>query len=454
MSNIELANTTRAGVSLSQPKELTRRINEWIYIPDTFGEDAKATFVESINRFAVDTIKYIQNHVNIIGRARLKAIEEELHSDLDSLKLKPTSIAKSFGCGALGGLAAAQVATQVTTAMVMASCATPVGWIGGAGTAVIYYQFDMRDQIDKTKMKTSLKVEKTNVVKNFMLLLLAKRQHALESEMSNAVNSQLRNRVADLNTQVKNIGESFETAEGRVAHLENSLSSEGNRIGNLQESLNQFRTRNANLNSQLGAAGGRIAELENLQTELRQENQNLRGGLTTTALRVDELQRQNALSEQNFVHLRAQMAANMEHNQQMSRGLIAEMRADFEGREKSRALKQEAVERDAAVKKIVERGIEKALRQEQDELRQEQDERIFNLNIDLAKKSSAFDILKSEHDHTISQIKREFNTLTQTMSGNATERSVNELMKSNDLAISSSSSSEDYDDFVEVPKKV
>lgn len=427
MSNIEFATTSNATAVNSQPEIFKEKINEWIKEPSTYDDQAQSSFAQSIDGYANSRINDIASFVDSSKEKRLRAIITKCDSDITSLKLKPSLIAKSLSCGTLGGLAAAQIATQITTAMIMASCATPAGWIGGTGTAVIFYSFDKRDQTDKIYSKALLDVEKTDRVAEKMLSFLEQYRLNLKLKDASAENLQLSKINADLNTQGKEISAKFSTATRQISTL--------------VKAYKDLKGHNAALSTDLDKAQENIYSLDGDLATLQQENQNLR---TDTATRIDEIQRLNA---HNLGEVRAQSAANLASFQQMNRDLLVEMRAEFQDREVANALKQEDRERSVAAKQIVERGIEKALRQEQEN-------KISKLTSDLIRKSAAFEVLQSEHDHMSDQIKQRFDIMTQTMSRNPTESSVSELLRSNDQQDASVLDSESNGDFIEVAQEM
>lgn len=105
MSNVELTNINNAVAIYSQSEMLKEKIIEWIYQPSTYGDQAQSSFVQSINRYASDTIMDIANYVNSLKRTTLRAIAVKRNRDIASLNANPPLIAKSLGCGTLGGLA-------------------------------------------------------------------------------------------------------------------------------------------------------------------------------------------------------------------------------------------------------------------------------------------------------------------------------------------------------------
>ena len=86
-------------------------------------------------------------------------------------------------------------------------------------------------------------------------------------------------------------------------------------------------------------------------------------------------------------------------------------------------------------------------------LRSDQEEKMSKLSVDLTTKSAAFEIFQMEHDQMADQIKHWFNIMTQAMSRNPTESSVNELLRSNDQRDVSGVDSESNDDFIEVEQE-
>ncbi len=75
------------------------------------------------------------------------------------------------------------------------------------------------------------------------------------------------------------------------------------------------------------------------------------------------------------------------------------------------------------------------------------------LSVELTTKSAAFEILQIEQDQMADQIKHRFDIMTQAMSRNPTENSVNELLRSNDQRDISGVDSESNGDFIEVEQE-
>lgn len=131
----------------------------------------------------------------------------------------------------------------------------------------------------------------------------------------------------------------------------------------------------------------------------------------------------------------------------MNRDLIAELRSEFQDRERANALRQEDREKSIVAERIAELEIEKSLRTQQEN-------KIFELTGDLIRKSTAFEVLQSENDQLAQQIGQKFDIMTQAMSRNPTESSVNKLLRSNAHQDVSSSESENNSDFIEVAQEM
>ncbi len=422
MSSVELSNTSNALANHSE-QDLKKEITQWIHHPDTYVDQAQSFFVQSINRCTEETINDIDSHIDVSQKSKSRAVITKRNCDVDSLRLNPSLIAKSLGCGTVGGLAAAQLATQITTAMVVASCTTPAGWIGATGIAVFYYSFDKYDQTDKISSKAFLDIEKTERVAEKMLSSLNQRRLNLKLDRANTENL----RLSRINDNVKAKNADLIAKNNGLNVLVTTIQDNFTKATDLIATL-QGAQRTAN--DQLTAAQTRISTLDGNVATLQQENQT---NLASTAARIDGLQRQNA---QNLAEVKDQSAVNLAFIQKMSRDLIAEMRAEFEGRERS-----------AAAKQIVERSIEKALRQEQEE-------KMSQLSLDLAQKSASLAVTQLERDNMLDQINHRFDIMTQAMSRNPTESSVSELLRSDDPRDLSGSDSENNSDFIEVEQEM
>ncbi len=204
-------------------------------------------------------------------------------------------------------------------------------------------------------------------------------------------------------------------------------------------------------NGQLASAQLRINSLDGNVDTVRRENQSLRTdlatnqtNLTNTAARVDELQGLNAV---HLAEVRNQSELDLATIQQMNRDLINVMRADFDSRERANTRKQEKRESRIVARQIVKWGIEKALRQEQQE-------KMSELSVELTIKSAAFEILQIEHDQMADQIKHRFDIMTQAMSRNPTDNSVKELLRSNYQRDVSGADSKSNGDFIEVEQEM
>lgn len=444
MSKIELANASNAIAVYSQPEILKEKITGWIQDPDTYNDDAQASFAESINRYAMGMVDNIRSYVKFSEKKRSIFIKKKRDSDLISLNRKPSLIAKSLGSGTIGGLATAHIATQVATAMAIASYATPAGLVGGGGSAMFYFYLERKVQTKEIIQKYLRTAAQIECVVNKMILPLIQRRSDLQLNEANAEISRLSEINAKLNAQVANISEDLSTERGRITDLQTSLDTANNSIGLLDTNV-------TNSNNQLAAAQLSITGLNGSIAALQLENQGLRTSLTTnqtnltaTAARIDAVQRQNA---QNLVEMRDQSAVNLANIQQMNRDLLAEMRAEFQAREQKIVSEQEARERSAAARQIVERGIEKSLRREQEE-------KNLKLNIDLNRKSAAFEILQADHDQLANRIGQRFDVMTQTMARNPAESSVRDLFRFDDRpeVLALGSESEDDNDFIEIPE--
>ncbi len=258
-----------------------------------------------------------------------------------------------------------------------------------------------------------------------MFLPLIQRQSDLELNEANVEISRLSGINANLNTQVATLRTDLNTANKSIGLLNADVTTS---------------------NSQPAGAQLRISGLDDNVAALQQANQGLRTSLTinqtNTAARIDEVQRQNA---QILAEVRTQFAMNLASFQQMNRDLLAEMRAEFQAREQKTVSEQEARARSAAAKQIVKRSIEKSLRREQEE-------KNFKLNIDLTRKSAAFEALQADHDLLANQIGQRFDVMTQTMARNPTESSVRDLLRFDDQPedLALGSESEDDGDLIEI----
>ncbi len=182
--------TNNAKAVYGQADALKEKIKEWIKKPSTYDDQAQSCFDQLIDGCAADAMNNIKSHVKTLKQERVRAIVTKRNCDMASLKLKPSLIAKSLGCGTIGSLASMQLATQITAAMTLASYSTPVGWIGGTGSAVVYYHFDKQVQTRNIKYKAVVDIEKTDGVAEKIVSSLNQRQLNLKLGKANADISQ------------------------------------------------------------------------------------------------------------------------------------------------------------------------------------------------------------------------------------------------------------------------
>lgn len=329
MSNIQLANANTNSNAIAPPHsdELKRRVRDWIDQPATYTESAAATFAQSIQSFALDDILSIRTQVNILATQREKAVEAQYRAELASLSLKPELIGQSLGQGALGGLSSAFVATQVTTALAMASCATPAGLIGGSGIAVVYYNIKKLDLQDRAQQNMNASTAKTQAVVHSLLSKLSEQRRILDvQEKDRAITALeqdkecMRSRIDELDRSQESTKFQLKENAAETELLKQSVSAAEDRYDNLEREGRIANENLGKLSSELEENKLKNEELERDSITARREIRSFKQERDTAICKLGEVSEElRALKEDIPKQIR-----------ETSRELKAELRREFE----------------------------------------------------------------------------------------------------------------------------